>query len=227
MCSQFVHANNILTWVGSGEGTIDGTPFSSNNIYFSAIGDQEDELNIVPSSGQELFWHNYQHTINIVGVGIFDVPLETATLMYSHDNGHGGEPEYYESYLWVEQHSHSGLTDAEIAASEWSNEGWNNTYGGGFGGSVTILYGPSGDNALHRWYYEGLGPATFCGPAYDSLIKDFLLDTGEILTVSIDFDTFYWGDEITPIPEPATMLLLGTGLVGVAGAARRKRKNQA
>jgi hypothetical protein len=39
--------------------------------------------------------------------------------------------------------------------------------------------------------------------------------------------TFVPLDGEVPIPEPATMLLLGTGLAGVAGAARRKKKNQA
>lgn len=39
--------------------------------------------------------------------------------------------------------------------------------------------------------------------------------------------SFRLTDDANPIPEPTTMLLLGTGIVGVAGAARRKKKNQA
>ncbi|WP_319550165.1 PEP-CTERM sorting domain-containing protein [Desulfogranum marinum] len=47
----------------------------------------------------------------------------------------------------------------------------------------------------------------------------FTLNNG----VSISVDVELKAHDIAPVPEPTTMLLFGTGLVGLAGIARRKR----
>jgi hypothetical protein len=67
---------------------------------------------------------------------------------------------------------------------------------------------------------------SFHGKAYDAIL--FLDDTGKIVyngksVDDNDFDDLMIGVKVRAVPEPATLLLVGLGLIGLAGARRFKR----
>jgi hypothetical protein len=81
--------------------------------------------------------------------------------------------------------------------------------------------------ADHMVAFQGNGeqfqlPGNAAGPF---LTTDYLLGWEDTDSSSWDWDyqdMVLMTSEITPVPEPATMLLFGTGLIGLAGLGRKK-----
>lgn len=112
------------------------------------------------------------------------------------------------------------------------NSGWN-TYSDGSGwfprATPENQVNPdwSAVNATHMgtWSYEDTTMDVVFSVSGASLIA--LMQNGGTFGIGIDPDCHFTTDKITiesaaPVPEPATILLIGIGLIGLAGTIRKK-----
>lgn len=105
--------------------------------------------------------------------------------------------------------------------------------GGSIGGSVLALQGvnlflPSGDPYFDPQDFSftliGPEPGVAGGPSTVSGARALALSSGTPQSLSWG-SSFNASADLTQVPEPGSMFLLGTGLVGLATSVRRRRQN--
>ena len=177
-----------------------------------------DVWNVISSQPDVDLWHGGWYTVNIEDFDFVD-EVDSINIVFHNIYNYNTEDNWLEVWFFDDPDSlgvGSGWRWGDYDGEEVTKPEWENDY------SAT---------SLGVWS-DTDGPATTNDVVFtidtDTEIWEILLaymTNGDSFGIGIDPDCHFYGDEITieaPVPEPATMLLFGTGLIGLAGLGRKK-----
>jgi hypothetical protein len=163
-------------------------------------------LLLTPGDWDDQFYHDLKgNDEGQNAIGIFLAGEGITDLAYKQNVGGAEEGPLASYYTTIFYNSPTDPAEATI------------TWDGGmslFGGYLLVKDG----NQTPAWYLFDLGTRGWNGEEIIKL-KNFWPDQGAISHVSL-----YSGESAAPVPEPTTMLLIGTGIAGLAATGRRRRK---